>query len=615
MTDTARVLLLCACSVCIVLQFMAWSRNATFCRSMGRFWRTFQASCASVAQRWPWRWKHRLPSDPMLKRIEQAMAERRLLYVRVVINVLAATAMIRMIVIMVSMREGYLVESTHINTLTGAVTLLLGQWCPCLLRERNLPFWHFLLMVFLFAATHLDETRAGPMWDCLYLAGRLVLANTSRSLGFVLFTNFVAAVCGGVAAARRHQRCECSSGSFADQLVAEVVSLFVCMFFSTVWRRMEESEVKLSLEVKHGNENHSALKCLLDSSYDAIVELDTAFCIVGDARNFAGMMFVNPQKVLEGVPFMSFIAIDADKAVFREGFGECTCPDPATLASASYISLRDARGSVLQVEMFRVSVRGVATPSHLRHMIGVREREAGRNTVSNSSSPPRLHQTRGDASAGKSTIEGEDGCGLGSWLSPDSSASSRSSSATSGSLPTVKWSAPCEEDEHSVTFHAFDNQVYECRPAIEAYTAFESFWEGIVREPLPTLMHRWANTFSNHRELVSLSFKLPCVNLQMPCDSGRGALRDCAIHLRRATTQERVNWQMRRGHTCVLAEAKLAASRTLQSEYRSRSRGNRRQRPSIEGGRASTDGSSSMGILASAGRISEGTTERAKVSV
>jgi len=139
------------------------------------------------------------------------------------------------------------------------------------------------------------------------------------------------------------------------------------------------------IEAKASYNEHSAVRSILMTLCNAVVEFDTEFNIAERAQELSCMLLHGHDRSLLGVPFTSLMASDEDRAHCLNFLSKDRASD-TSMASAFHTCMHDSLNNKLPVEIFHVNfLRGLH--ENLHHLIGVREYTDG-HPVLNFDGPP-----------------------------------------------------------------------------------------------------------------------------------------------------------------------------------------------------------------------------------
>jgi len=140
------------------------------------------------------------------------------------------------------------------------------------------------------------------------------------------------------------------------------------------------------IEAKASYNEHSAVRSILMTLCNAVVELDTEFKIAERAQELSCMLLRGHDRSMLGVPFSSLMASDDDRAHCMN-FLSKDRGSGTSMASAFHTCMHDSLNNKLHVEIFHVNfLRGLH--ENLHHFIGVREYTDGQ-PVQSFDGPPQ----------------------------------------------------------------------------------------------------------------------------------------------------------------------------------------------------------------------------------
>jgi len=125
------------------------------------------------------------------------------------------------------------------------------------------------------------------------------------------------------------------------------------------------------IEAKASSNEHRAVKSILLTLCDAVVELDSEFKIVERAQELACILLHGDGRALLGEPFTNFMASDCDREHFFN-FVSNDRENGTSRATAFHAHMHDCHSNNIHVEIFHVSFYHDPHDS-LHHLIGVRE--------------------------------------------------------------------------------------------------------------------------------------------------------------------------------------------------------------------------------------------------
>jgi len=128
-------------------------------------------------------------------------------------------------------------------------------------------------------------------------------------------------------------------------------------------------EVEVALGTCHG----SAVSALLGLMCDAVVDLDSTWCLKEHVKKLGGMLMHGPSKSLAGAKFADFIASPEDRERFARAVEESVSPAPGVdpMPHMITVRLRDAMGHTFSVSLYRITYCSVE--GWLNHLIGIQE--------------------------------------------------------------------------------------------------------------------------------------------------------------------------------------------------------------------------------------------------
>eukprot|EP00928_Gymnodinium_smaydae_P064824 TRINITY_DN48080_c0_g1_i1.p1 TRINITY_DN48080_c0_g1~~TRINITY_DN48080_c0_g1_i1.p1 ORF type:complete len:550 (-),score=61.63 TRINITY_DN48080_c0_g1_i1:140-1696(-) len=154
----------------------------------------------------------------------------------------------------------------------------------------------------------------------------------------------------------------------------EVVMCVLIIALSEYWRHTALDDMRKKAIAKENSIEHSALKILLEHTFDVVLPLDAEFGIVGNETQIAAMLMLDTTRPIRGVNIQEFMSFQEDKNKFRQQFN-CKSSDQAgatsPVVSRLNVRMRDGLGNNVCFEVFGVAVATFCTSAS--YWIGMRE--------------------------------------------------------------------------------------------------------------------------------------------------------------------------------------------------------------------------------------------------
>lgn len=242
---------------------------------------------------------------------------------------------------------------------------------PSLLNTRTLNRFYMVGMIL--ATTYLSPWHTGidDMFDMaliLFVCCRLpaVILSSHTSLVFLCNLGFTF-----VTIYRASTEEMASEGTFASRYVilwTEFTMCAVTVAFSFALLSVLTRKAELQVQGLNAETHFTAASTLLGLMCDAVVELDSNFCLTEHSKALAAMLLKSSN--IQGVSLMDFMPLDdADRAMqhFRS-----LCGGAATvLAHAFHTRLVDSCSTKLETEVFQVKYTRMN--GEQCHLVGLRE--------------------------------------------------------------------------------------------------------------------------------------------------------------------------------------------------------------------------------------------------
>eukprot|EP00811_Abedinium_folium_P035387 NODE_8183_length_1516_cov_5.053996.p1 GENE.NODE_8183_length_1516_cov_5.053996~~NODE_8183_length_1516_cov_5.053996.p1 ORF type:complete len:422 (-),score=87.36 NODE_8183_length_1516_cov_5.053996:250-1341(-) len=114
----------------------------------------------------------------------------------------------------------------------------------------------------------------------------------------------------------------------------------------------------------------AACRSLLDMMCDAVVELDSNFCLKQHSMSLATMLITSSQESMKGTELSARFLTDEDRHTFHLNVSGVVSHDPTT-AKICHVRLRGSLGEGIHVELFHVYSH--EEDDEPLHLVGVRE--------------------------------------------------------------------------------------------------------------------------------------------------------------------------------------------------------------------------------------------------
>lgn len=155
-----------------------------------------------------------------------------------------------------------------------------------------------------------------------------------------------------------------------------VTQIWICaliVLFSYASGRTVHQAIRQQLELNCLENSNKATKCLLSMVCDLTINLDEELVITDDTAALAAMLMHHNSNSLEGKKLEELFATAEDVERFkahllmRQGGVE----QDQSLVTAFHCGLKDASGSIIQVEAFLTMYRAMS--AEVRYLVGIRE--------------------------------------------------------------------------------------------------------------------------------------------------------------------------------------------------------------------------------------------------
>eukprot|EP00414_Alexandrium_minutum_P001300 CAMPEP_0113821968 /NCGR_PEP_ID=MMETSP0328-20130328/2005_1 /TAXON_ID=39455 /ORGANISM="Alexandrium minutum" /LENGTH=489 /DNA_ID=CAMNT_0000789903 /DNA_START=78 /DNA_END=1547 /DNA_ORIENTATION=+ /assembly_acc=CAM_ASM_000350 len=130
-----------------------------------------------------------------------------------------------------------------------------------------------------------------------------------------------------------------------------------------------ESGVRLEIREMDSNSHLKAVRTLLNSLCDIVIEMDSGLRLTQHSPKLADMLLQGPLRSLEGTTLQDFIPAEADRENLTRQLN--AADEKATHATVFHTKLCDGVGKSVSLELFSVAFKGV--DARRRHVLGMRE--------------------------------------------------------------------------------------------------------------------------------------------------------------------------------------------------------------------------------------------------
>lgn len=131
-------------------------------------------------------------------------------------------------------------------------------------------------------------------------------------------------------------------------------------------------EAIASIQAKADRTAEKAVRRLLTTSYDVVMQLSERLVIQQDAFELSAFLMRGTDRSAKGRTFTDYIDSAQDREEFEKAMQNKT-GDDTCMAAPIYVKLRDGSGAVLPVEIMRSQF--LDAEDQLQHLIGIRERD------------------------------------------------------------------------------------------------------------------------------------------------------------------------------------------------------------------------------------------------
>mmetsp|Transcript_54930 Transcript_54930/g.172317 ORF Transcript_54930/g.172317 Transcript_54930/m.172317 type:complete len:534 (+) Transcript_54930:50-1651(+) len=146
-----------------------------------------------------------------------------------------------------------------------------------------------------------------------------------------------------------------------------VISMLLCWI-----DHLLTTSVRLEIRAADSGKELAAVRTLLDSICDVIVECDSCFRLMRHSPKLSTMLLRNTGLSLQGAIVLDFMPSEADRDAFRQNMAiSSDASSPSSQASVFHGKLRDANGGVIAIEFFAIAFRGPSDQQ--RRLLGMRE--------------------------------------------------------------------------------------------------------------------------------------------------------------------------------------------------------------------------------------------------
>jgi len=149
-----------------------------------------------------------------------------------------------------------------------------------------------------------------------------------------------------------------------SQVVLAVGTCIVATYGDEATRR--------SVEASQVSSQMTVVRSLLDTIYDAVLELDEALTLTEHSPRLAALLLLDGSRSLKGRGLESFMTASEDQSRFQHVMGQpLDCQDSSGNTRVLHFSMRDASYRNIHMEMFGIPFIGMDDSLH--HLIGMRE--------------------------------------------------------------------------------------------------------------------------------------------------------------------------------------------------------------------------------------------------
>jgi len=318
--------------------------------------------------------------DPFVKEAQELMRVRHLILARRMFQITTSCCHLCAFAVclnIASQSAMFLSRSLQLCLCVFYCQVTFAAVFPASVTLRTLPYWYaaFMTLCVISTTPPFIHKEALPVLSNSYLVFRLLggLVCLHR-LRLVFVGNLLYLLVAGASYSFRTTPCDMMPYS-STFIAGETISFAYFTFFLY---GIKGSMMELALqevEATHARNETSAVKAILSTICDAVVELDDEFKVVGDAPDLAGMLLHGPGRSLSGKSFKEFTATAEDAKIFEDNL-MATIQSEAdgkvrSLASVFHFQIQDSMRNCIKVEGYHVSKENVDRRQY--HLIGVRE--------------------------------------------------------------------------------------------------------------------------------------------------------------------------------------------------------------------------------------------------
>lgn len=231
---------------------------------------------------------------------------------------------------------------------------------PRALTKRTIDAIYCLAMLTVLAliltnkrdALNLNEGREAMLLSCLYWS----LFNLKIWLN-AIFLTLIAAAYTYMLTSVSHT-CLCVLASY----------FFILVVLFGVDHILTEG-VRLDLKGSDSKNELTAIRTLLNSICDVIVQLDASLCLRQHSPKLSDVLLQAPGRDLQGKDLREWMPLEADREAFTQRM--VLADEEAAHADVFHVKMRDGTGSTVDMELFSVAFKAADAQQH--HLLGMRE--------------------------------------------------------------------------------------------------------------------------------------------------------------------------------------------------------------------------------------------------
>ena len=158
-------------------------------------------------------------------------------------------------------------------------------------------------------------------------------------------------------------------------MIEPIIGAGIFVALIAVFESFILAEVRHEIDKEADQSMVSAVRAVLNTVCDVVVELDSELCLTEDVPELATVLLMNRSHSLRGTPLGSFMPLDCDQREFERHMS-ARLADDVGMADVLHTRLRDACGSIVSMEMFSVPLVGLDLRPRYNRNAGIHRRSS-----------------------------------------------------------------------------------------------------------------------------------------------------------------------------------------------------------------------------------------------